>query len=275
MVASDPSEYKVFREYLAEACGIVLGENKQYLVSSRLRNLMIEFQVDTLRTLVELMSQVSQRHLKQAVLDAMTTNETLWFRDAHPFNVFRDKLLPEFQQDKKTSVKVWSAACSSGQEPYSLSMLVEEYKKNHPGALNCSVDILATDLSMSMIDACKAAEYEALSLGRGLSAERQQRFFDVVDEKTWRVTSDVRQRVRFQSLNLMNSFASMGKFEVVFCRNVLIYFSAELKTDILRRIHAVLRPGGYLVLGASEGLADLKHHFKMVQCNPGIIYQAV
>lgn len=275
MIASVPSEYKDFREYLAQACGIVLGENKQYLVSSRLRQLMIEFRVDSLGVLVELMQQVSQRHLRQAVLDAMTTNETLWFRDTHPFNIFRDKLLPEFQRNKKTPVKVWSAACSSGQEPYSLSMLVEEYKSNNPGGLNCSVDILATDLSRSMIDTCKAAVYDELSLGRGLSAERRQRFFDAVDEKNWRVINDVRQRVRFQPLNLMDSFVSLGKFDVVFCRNVLIYFSAELKMDVLRRIHTALRPGGYLILGASEGPADLKQHFKMVQCNPGIIYQAV
>jgi chemotaxis protein methyltransferase CheR len=275
MIASVSSEYKIFSEYLAAACGIVLGENKQYLVSSRLSQLMIEFRVDTLGALVDLMQQTSQRHLKQAVLDAMTTNETLWFRDTHPFNVFRDKLLPEFQRDKKTSVKVWSAACSSGQEPYSLSMLVDEYKRSRPGALNCLVDILATDLSASMIETCKLAEYDELSLGRGLSTERRQRFFNSIDEKTWCVNSDVQQRIRFQSLNLMDSFASLGKFEVVFCRNVLIYFSAELKADILHRIHTALRPGGYLVLGASEGLADLKQNFKMVQCNPGIIYQAV
>ena len=275
MGARVSSEYKVFRDYLAEISGIVLGDNKQYLVSSRLHHLMIKFRLDSLGALVELMQQASQRHLRQAVLDAMTTNETLWFRDTHPFNIFRDKLLPEFQRDQKKSVRVWSAACSSGQEPFSLSMLVDEYKRANLGAPSYSVDILATDLSLSMIDVGKAAEYHHHALGRGLSAERQQQFFDSIDDNNWRVISDVRQRVRFQSLNLMDSFAALGKFEVVFCRNVLIYFSPELKMNILRRIHAALRPRGYLILGASEGLADAKQYFKMVQCSPGIIYQAL
>ncbi len=275
MVARVTSEYKAFRDYLAEVSGIVLGDNKQYLVSSRLHHLMNKFRLDSLGALVELMQQVSQRHLRQAVLDAMTTNETLWFRDTHPFNIFRDKLLPEFQRDQKKSVRVWSAACSSGQEPFSLSMLVDEYKRANLGAPSYSVDILATDLSLSMIDVGRAAEYHHHALSRGLTAERQQHFFDSIDDNNWRVISDVRQRVRFQSLNLMDSFAALGKFEVVFCRNVLIYFSLELKINILRRIHAALRPGGYLILGASEGLADAKQHFKMVQCSPGIIYQAL
>jgi len=275
MVANVPAEYKVFQHYLAESCGIVLGENKQYLVSSRLRKLMLEFEVETLGELVTRMQKVSQRPLRQAVLDAMTTNETLWFRDAHPFTIFKDKLLPEFQSERKSSIKIWSAACSSGQEPYSLSMLIEEYKRSTPGALNLRVDIVATDLSQTMIDACKAAQYDELSLGRGLSAPRRQQFFDPIEGNKWRVKAAVRDRIRFQPLNLMASYAALGKFDVVFCRNVLIYFSPELKLDILRRIHATLRPGGYLILGASEGLVDLKEHYKMIQCSPGIIYQAI
>ena len=266
--------YEEFRIFLEKACGIVLGDNKQYLVTSRLATLLAEYQIDNLRELIRRMQQLSQRGLREAVIDAMTTNETLWFRDVHPFNILRDKLLPELQRNS-TPIRIWSAACSSGQEPYSISITVEEYKAAQIGVLRQPVEIVATDLSRSMLEACKNAEYDQLSLGRGLAKERLRRFFDPVTEERWKLKKEVTQRVRFQTLNLLDSYLSLGKFDIVFCRNVLIYFSGERKADILRRIHATLRPGGYLILGASEGLSDVGHMYQMVQCSPGIIYKAI
>jgi chemotaxis protein methyltransferase CheR len=265
--------YEEFRAFLEKACGIVLGDNKQYLVTSRLARLLGEYKVDNLHALIELMRSNSQRGLREAVVDAMTTNETLWFRDAHPFNILRDKLLPELQRSSGP-IRIWSAACSSGQEPYSISMTVEEAR----GGFNASkqpVEIVATDLSRSMLEACKTAEYDQLSLSRGLSPERLQRFFEPVIADRWRVKKEVRQRVRFQSLNLLDSYLTLGKFDIIFCRNVLIYFAGERKLDILWRMHANLRPGGYLILGASEGLTDVGDYYQMVQCSPGIIYRAI
>jgi chemotaxis protein methyltransferase CheR len=154
-------------------------------------------------------------------------------------------------------------------------MLVEEFRSSNMGVLPSPVDIIATDLSKSMLESCAKAEYDALSLGRGLSKQRLDRFFDTTAPDTWRIKPEVSKRVRFQSLNLMDSYLTLGKFDVVFCRNVLIYFSAELKADILRRIHGTLKPGGYLILGASEGLPDVGKLFEMVQCRPGIIYRAI
>ncbi len=269
------SDYERFRAFLEKACGILLGDNKQYLVSSRLNKLMADNQIGGLGELVDKLEQFSQRQLKNAVIDAMTTNETLWFRDTHPFDIFKNKLLPEFQEKSKGTLRVWSAACSSGQEPYSLSMLVEEYNAGKLGLGRANVEITATDLSDSMLACCKEATYDALSLGRGLSKERLQRYFDEKCPNTWQLKRELRSRVRFQQINLMDSYMALGKFDVVFCRNVLIYFSAELKADILRRIHGALRPGGYLILGASEGLTDVGQLFEMVQCRPGIIYRAI
>ena len=275
MVASSPVDYQVFRDFLEDACGILLGENKQYLVSSRLNALMVEHNIETLRELVKRISQITNRKLKEEVIDAMTTNETLWFRDSHPFDIFKNKLLPEFQQGRNGSMRVWCAACSSGQEPYSLAMMTEEYRSSKMGSLKSPVEIVATDLSASMLEQCKRGEYDSLSLGRGLSQDRLKRFFDKADGDVWRVKPELRKPIRFQARNLMDSFSTMGKFDVVFCRNVLIYFSAELKLDILRRIHTSLRPGGYLILGASEGLSGVKEYYEMVQCHPGIIYRAI
>ena len=268
-------QYEQFRAFLEKACGIVLGDSKQYLVTSRLAPVLADNKIENLQELIRRMQQVSQRALREAVVDAMTTNETLWFRDVHPFNILRDRLLPELQRSGTGPLRIWSAACSSGQEPYSISMTVEEYRAANMGMLRRPVEIVATDLSRQMLDACKAGEYDQLSLGRGLSKERLSRHFDPVSDQRWRIKRDIAQRVRFQSLNLLDSYLSLGRFDIVFCRNVLIYFSGERKSDILRRIHATLRPGGYLILGASEGLVDIGQQYQMVQCNPGIIYRTV
>ena len=267
--------YEEFRVFLEKACGIVLGDNKQYLVTSRLASLLLEYQINDLHDLTRRMQQAPQRGLREAVIDAMTTNETLWFRDTHPFNILRTKLLPELQRNGTGTIRIWSAACSSGQEPYSISIAVDEYRAANMGVLRQPVEIVATDLSRSMLEASKAAEYDQLSLSRGLSSERLKRYFDPVSSDRWRVKREIAQRVRFQSLNLLDSYLTLGKFDIVFCRNVLIYFSGERKADILRRMHATLKPGGYLILGASEGPTDVAQHYQMIQCNPGIIYKAL
>ncbi|MDB6061246.1 MAG: chemotaxis protein [Verrucomicrobiaceae bacterium] len=268
-------QYEEFRAFLEKACGIVLGDNKQYLVASRLSGLLVDHKIPDLHELIRRMQPASQRALREAVVDAMTTNETLWFRDVHPYNILRDRLLPELQRSNTGPVRIWSAACSSGQEPYSISMTVEEYRAANLGILRQPVEITATDLSRQMLEACKSAEYDQLSLGRGLSKERLNRHFDAVDGVRWRIKKEIAQRVRFQSLNLLDSYLSLGRFDIVFCRNVLIYFSGERKADILRRIFNTLKPGGYLILGASEGLTDIGQQYQMVQCNPGIIYKAL
>ncbi len=273
--AANREHYEDFRAFLEKACGIVLGDNKQYLVTSRLATLLVDYQVSDLRDLVRRMQQPAQRGLREAVIDAMTTNETLWFRDIHPFNILRTKLLPDLQRNSTGTIRIWSAACSSGQEPYSISIAIDEFRSANMGVLRQPVEIVATDLSRSMLEACKAGEYDQLSLQRGLSGERLKRYFEPTTGDRWRVKREVAQRVRFQSLNLLDSYLTLGKFDIVFCRNVLIYFSGDRKADILKRIHATLKPGGHLILGASEGPTDASHLYQMVQCSPGIIYKAL
>lgn len=268
-------QYENFRSFLEKACGILLGDNKQYLVASRVGRIMTHHKISDLSDLVQQMQMFSRRELREEVIDAMTTNETLWFRDTHPFTILRERLMPELQAKGYGPLRIWSAASSSGQEPYSISMIAEEYRAASMGVLKRPVEIVATDLSKSMLDACREAIYDQLSLGRGLTQERLQRFFEKQADGRWQVKQDVRQRIRFQQLNLLDSYSGLGKFDIVFCRNVLIYFSSDRKADILRRIHACLNPGGYLILGSSEALTDAADRYQMVQCNPGIIYQAL
>lgn len=268
------SQYDGFRDYLERTSGILLGDNKQYLVTSRLSRLMAEQGIADLTDLVRRMQSGSGRALRERVVDAMTTNETLWFRDQYPFTILRERLLPELTRAATGPVRIWSAACSSGQEPFSISMTVEEFRMANMGMLRQPVEIVATDVSKAMLDICRLAEYDPLSLSRGISPDRLKRYFERVEGDRYRLRAEVTQRVRFQQLNLLESFLGLGRFDIVFCRNVLIYFSAERKADILKRIRATLKPGGYLILGGSEGLSDSAGQFEMVQCNPGIIYRA-
>lgn len=266
------SEYKVFREFLEQQCGIVLGDNKQYLVKSRLAPLMQRFSVASLSELVTKTLSPFERQLRSAVIDAMTTNETLWFRDNYPYELLKKQILPEFEKDHRT-VKIWSAASSSGQEPYSIAMTGLEYQQSRPGAFSMGVQILGTDISNAMLEHCQRAEYDGLALSRGLSPERRSKFFEDSGNGMMRVREGVRKNVTFRHLNLLDSYTLLGKFDIIFCRNVLIYFSPEVKAKIIRQFAQALNPRGYLFLGASESLTSTNTDFEMIRCNPGIIYR--
>lgn len=269
------SEFNAFRQFLESKSGIVLGDNKQYLVTSRLKKIRDEHGIKSLTELMARMQAQPRGTLQEQVVDAMTTNETLWFRDGYPFDVLKRKVLPELlEQQNSPRLRIWSAACSSGQEPYSLSMTIDEYQRANLAQPKLNVQVLATDLSPSMLQACKTGEYDNLAIARGLSQERLQRYFSETASGRWVIAPSIKNRVEFRELNLLDSYAALGKFDVIFCRNVLIYFSTDAKKDILTRMHACLKPGGYLFLGASEALNALPDLYTMVQCHPGIIYQA-
>jgi chemotaxis protein methyltransferase CheR len=267
----DDSEYIRFRNFLEQQCGIVLGSNKLYLVKSRLGPLMNRFDVTTLSELIVRTLKPHERQLRAAVVDAMTTNETLWFRDTYPFDLFKKKLLPEMAEQKR-QVKVWSAASSSGQEPYSLAMCIDEFTSTNPRAgLNAS--IVGTDISNTMLEHCKLAQYDALALARGLSAERKRKYFQDCGRDMMQVKENIRRLTNFRHLNLLDSYTLLGRFDIIFCRNVLIYFAPEIKSQIINKFANSLNNNGYLVLGASESMSGLSDRFNMVRCNPGLIYQ--
>ena len=267
-----PQGYDRFRKYLEKESGISLSDNKQYLVASRLGKLLERekfTKIEELVTALERSGRVSK--LREEVINAMTTNETLWFRDSHPFKILKELILP--QMDKRP-VRIWSAASSTGQEPYSISMILEEYKQFKPGALKPGEKIIATDICTNILQHAKQAEYDSLAIARGLSPDNQNRYFEKLSDSVWKVKPHISSRVEFKHLNLIDSFTTLGKFDVIFCRNVLIYFTAETKLDILKRMHASLNPGGYLFLGGSEALSGLSSMFDIVQCHPGIVYKA-
>jgi chemotaxis protein methyltransferase CheR len=273
-VSTGNLDFDQFRVFLEKACGILLGDNKQYLVASRLNKLLEQQGIKSLGELVQRIQTQPRSGLREQVVDAMTTNETLWFRDTYPFEVLKNKVLPDvLKASPNQRLRIWSAACSSGQEPYSLAMSLDEFERSNLGQLKSGVQIVATDLSGLMLNNCKTGEYDSLAIARGLSPDRLQRYFDPKGAGRYAIKAPIRSRVEFRSFNLLDSYAALGKFDVVFCRNVLIYFSAQVKKDILTRIHGTLKRGGYLFLGASEALNGLPDLYQMVQCSPGIIYQ--
>jgi len=267
-----PQGYDRFRKYLEKESGISLSDNKQYLVASRLGKLLEREKFTKIEELVAALERSGRvSKLREEVINAMTTNETLWFRDSHPFKILKELILP--QMDKRP-VRIWSAASSTGQEPYSISMVLEEYKQFKPGALKPGEKIIATDICTNILQHAKQAEYDSLAIARGLSPDNQNRYFEKLSDSVWKVKPHISSRVEFKHLNLIDSFTTLGKFDVIFCRNVLIYFTAETKVDILKRMHASLNPGGYLFLGGSEALSGLSSMFDIVQCHPGIVYKA-
>ncbi|MFT6733154.1 MAG: chemotaxis protein methyltransferase CheR [Polaribacter sp.] len=259
------SEYDRFKSLLEHKSGILLGDNKQYLVTSRLANFIKECDLSNLSDLLAQIEQPTNRQLLQKVIDRMTTNETLWFRDGYPFEYMKKTLIPEF--NKKGSFKIWCAACSSGQEPFSLAMLLYE-----TGAFT-NGSIIATDLSVRILEKAKLGQYQDIELKRGLPADKLRKYFDAIDTNNWQLKSNLRNKIRYQATNLLNAPFSLGKFEIIFCRNVLIYFSQENKTKVLNGLIDSLKPGGYLFLGASESLTKDCEKLDMIRCNPGLVYQ--
>lgn len=267
------TSYDEFRRFLEDACGIVLGENKHYLVTSRLNRLTQEFACRDLTELLGTLRANKDPKIRERVIDAMTTNETSWFRDNYPYEILSDELLPGIVRNKLPRLRIWSAASSTGQEAYSIAMLINEFQASRPGQLSVPVEIVGTDISSTVLAMARKGVYDELSMARGLSEERRKKFFTVGGNGNWEINDKLRTMVRFTELNLLQSYSLLGKFDIIFCRNVLIYFSAELKTAILNRLAQSLNPGGHLILGGSETPSGYSHAFDMVRFPKGVIYR--
>jgi len=266
-------DYQRFSRYLEQQCGIILGTNKQYLVQSRMGRVLREHAIDTFGQFLDELEIRRHANLRQVTIDAMTTNETLWFRDGHIFEHFKQHLLVALAKQQR-SIRIWSAACSTGQEPYSLSMMVSEARLSGLIPTSVRVEIIATDISEQVLATARAGLYSELTLNRGISPERLKEFF-VPIQNQWQLKQDVRDRVSFTMANLKDPFAGLGRFDLIFCRNVLIYFSSEFKLQILQRMHRQLLPNGQLILGGSESINYTKDLFERESYGRGNVYRAI
>jgi len=253
------SEFAFLRGFLKARSGLSLTVEKRYLVESRLAPVCQRFEIETLSELVAGLRRGSDRDLETAVLEAMTTNETYFFRDRAPFDLFRDVLLPRLLDRRSSSrrLRIWCAAASTGQEPYSIAMVLHEASAHFCG---WQVEILATDLSAEVLEKGRAGLYNQFEVQRGLPIQLLLKHFIQVGAQ-WQIAPYIRSMVSFRPLNLIRDFGALGTFDVVFCRNVLIYFDGPTKADVLKRLATTLASDGALLLGASETVIGLSDAF--------------
>jgi chemotaxis protein methyltransferase CheR len=261
-----------------ELCGILLDESKGYLIESRLAPLVAEFKLSSYAELVSRARALRDRTLLTRIIDAITTNETLFFRDASPFEALQFKALPELFDAKAKSafprrLRIWSAASSTGQECYSIAMVLHQLI---PDIHQWDINILGTDISDTALKQASSGTYSEFEIGRGLKPELLSRYF-TKQGNNYKVKDELRSLVSFGRQNLMEPFTAPGPFDVIFCRNVVIYFTAEARKDIFNRLSKALVPDGYLFVGSAESLADLgpnytpHHHCRSVFYRPNLV----
>jgi len=263
-----PFDYKFLRQLLKERSGLMLGDDKDYLVEARLMPVARRAGSRSLAELVRRLRAPEGEALIVEVVEAMMINESFFFRDRLPFDRLRDTVLPALIAARVESrrLRIWSAASSTGQEPYSLAMLVKEFA---PRLAGWAVEIAASDISNEVTEKARTGLYTQFEVQRGLPIHLLMTHFERGDDR-WRIAADLREMVRFQQQNLLDDFSALGRFDVVFLRNVLIYFDQATKADVLRRVAGVLAPDGYLLLGAAETVVGVSDHFQPLADRQGI-----
>lgn len=259
-------EFNLFRVFIEEECGISLDDEKTYLLESRLKGLVEEYQCSSFGDLYHKAKTNSVPLLRSKIIDAITTNETLWFRDSCPYKVLDEVILPEMLKQisaGKPKVRIWSAACSTGQEPYSMAMVISEFcnRKGHDLINPSQFEILATDISSEAVSTGKLGAYDKTAMARGMPDSLKFKYFKQV-QNYWVIDAGLKKMIEFKEYNLQKDFGGLGTFDVIFCRNVAIYFSSEFKQKLFERLRAGLRPGGLFFLGSSETLTYYDSGFK-------------
>ncbi len=264
-----PENYRFLQDYVYRESGIVLDGDKHYLFEARLMPIVRERQLETLDDLCALLKVHMDVPLQRLVVEAMTTNETFFFRDTAQYEALRSVVLPELirERERTRRMSFWSAAASTGQEAYSLAMMLLDM-----GLAEWNIQILATDLSTQVLERARAGRYLQIEVNRGLPAAFLIKYFQRAG-LDWQLKDVVRRMVRFEAADLRQSMRALGPFDVVFCRNVLIYFDVASKKKILSELRGTLFHGGYLLLGGSETTLNLDETFKRKIFGSTVFYQ--
>jgi chemotaxis protein methyltransferase CheR len=259
--ALQTADFDYIRTLVRQRSAIVLEPGKEYLVQARLMPVARKQGLADISELVERLKRGDATTTTQ-VVEAMTTNETSFYRDHHPFEALREEVVPELMQLRKAqrTLRIWSAASSTGQEAYTIAMTLREH---FPQLAGWNVSILGTDLSQEVVDKAKEAKYAQIEVNRGLPAPLLLKYFERAGS-SWRVKADLRSAVEFRQMNLVAPWPSLPRMDVVFLRNVLIYFDADTKRDILNRVRRLMAPDGYMFLGAAESTLQYDGMFERV-----------
>lgn len=260
-------DFDLFADIVKKRSGLSLTREKAYLLESRLMPIARKLNLKDLDELAKIVRDKREEKTLEAITEAMTTNETFFFRDQKPFDQFKSIVLPHILRvrDSKKSLRIWSAASSSGQEAYSLAMLLSEEAAKMPG---WRIDIVGTDLSVEMVEKAKRGEYNQFEVQRGLPVTLMVKYFRQDGDK-WVISDKIRSMVQFRQMNLLNEWG-LGNFDIIFCRNVLIYFDAPTKGKIFQRMSDILAPDGALFLGGAETVLGITDRFKSMEGQHGI-----
>ena len=260
-------DFEFVSQLLRKRAGIVLSGDKMYLLESRLAPLARKEGLPSIDDLIHVVRARREERLIGQLVDVMTTNETFFFRDKTPFDHLKDAVLPVLGQARKGSrIRIWCAACSTGQEPYSIAMMLDQNPALTGGV---PVEIVATDISDRCLDRGRQGLFTQFEVQRGLPVQMLMHYFTQQDDH-WRISERLRQMVSFRKLNLMDAAYNLGRFDIVFCRNVLIYFDGPTKGEVMDRIAGTMNPGGFLLLGAAESVVGLSQSFEATQDRRGL-----
>ncbi len=262
------TDFDIYRDLLKDKSGLIVTQDKSYLLESRLNPVAQEFGLADLNALSMALRGVPDPKLVNAVVEAMTTNETSFFRDTRPFDIFKNVALPYMLQERAHTrrLRMWCAAAASGQEPYTVSMLMKEEGAKLSG---WGIDFVATDISNEILEQASNGSYSQFEVQRGLPITLLMKYFEQ-DNDRWNIVSDIKNMVKYQYFNLLDSMASLGQLDIVFCRNVLIYFDEETKRDVLERMAKQMAPDAFLFLGGAETVIGITDTFKPVPGQRGL-----
>ncbi len=261
-------DFEMISSLLKKRSGLILPKDKVYLLESRLTPIAHKRGLETLDELLEEVRRYSKEDLLTEITEAMTTNESYFFRDNKPFDLFKDIVLPQLLESRagRKRLRIWCAAASTGQEPYSLAIILKEMEAKLAG---WDIEILGTDISQQVLDKAKMGLFSQFEVQRGLPIQLLIKYFNQVGE-LWQISDEIRNMVSYRKFNLLDSFSLLGSFDVIFCRNVLIYFDQTTKTEVLEKMRKLIPDDGWLFLGAAETVLGITDKFKPVQGQRGL-----
>lgn len=252
--ALSTDDFNFIAGLLKQRSGLALTPDKGYLIETRLQPVAKASGLNDVRELIGKLRASPPLTLVNLVVESMTTNESMFFRDMKPFDVLVKHLLPQLKAQNRMNLRIWSAACSTGQEPYSIAMALKEEAVRYPGL---TFEIIATDLAGKVLDSSREGIYSQFEVQRGLPIQYLMKYFAQAPNNMWKIQDALKQNIKFQAGNLLESFSALGRFDIIFCRNVLIYFDDKTKAEVLERMAAQMNPPGFLFLGGAESTFGL------------------
>ncbi|ETR71360.1 MAG: chemotaxis protein methyltransferase CheR [Candidatus Magnetoglobus multicellularis str. Araruama] len=265
----------MFRRLIQEKCGIALDDTKAYLLENRLARMLTDSLCKNFGDLYFKLKSTRSDKLLKKMIEAVTTKETLWFRDQYPFKALHHIIFPEIVTKSQVSeINIWSAGCSTGQETYSIAMTAQEYSKTITNAQNFikRISIMGTDISSQSIEHALIGEYDEIAIQRGLSETRLKQFF-YKNGKNWQINDTIKKMTLFEYQNLLELPKRFGPFDIIFLRNVMIYFSEELKKNLFKQMTSILKKDGYMFLGTGETVHGYSDRFHIIRYDGGIFFQ--